>query len=80
LVQQLILGRLIALHICSELVAPECAIGGGHIRKAATGMPVPEASMDEDHHAMFWKHDVWPARQARAVQSVPETVAVQKTA
>jgi hypothetical protein len=77
-VEQLLLRDFISLNICGKFVAPERAIRRRQIGVAAARMAVPEASVDEDRHAIFGKHDVRSAWQAWAVQAVSKSLPMQK--
>lgn len=59
----------IADHITLELVEPEWPSGGRRARRATIRMPVPEATMNEDHRSSRRKDDVGFSRQVLSMQS-----------
>jgi hypothetical protein len=67
----------IARNVVLELVGPESAIAFGCVGEAATSVPVPEAPVYEDNHAMSRKHNIGASRQSLFVHSEAKPKAVE---
>ena len=70
---------LIPGDIPRELAGPELWPGCRCISKRASGMPVPETSVDKHDRAVSGEDEVRPARQSPQVQPVPEAACMQVT-
>lgn len=42
-------------------------------------MPVPKTAVSEENSPVFWKHDIWLARQGSVMQPEPEPGCMQAT-
>ena len=67
----------IALHVTGDLPLPVISIGRGHAR-AATAMPVPQASLDKDHGSVLIQNEVGTAWKPLVVEAEAETGCVQR--
>lgn len=65
--------RRIPLRIARELGAPILRLGIWKLASSPAIMPMPEASMNENHLAMARQNKIGTARQIASVQ--PETIA-----
>lgn len=68
----------IARDVRFELCGPEADVRLGCGRTLASGVTMPEATMDEDHRSMPWEHDVGGAGKIAAANSEAKAHAVQE--
>jgi hypothetical protein len=70
----------VPLNVPRELGAPELLIRLWEGCDFATGVPMPEAAMDEDHCTMLGKDEVGLSGEADAPKSIPEAAGVESAA
>lgn len=75
-IYKLNLRLLISGYILAEFLVPELPVRLRISGESATRMPVPEATVNENHGPVFRQHDVRGSRQITAVQSktIPKLV------
>jgi hypothetical protein len=56
-------------HISAKLGVPECQVGFRTVCEVATRMPVPKATMNQEHCSVLWKDNIGLAGQILTVQS-----------
>jgi hypothetical protein len=69
----------IAGHIPFELADPKLDVGDGNGRPLAAFVPVPKASVHENHQLVPGKHEIWTPRKITAMQAEPEADTVSGT-
>jgi hypothetical protein len=74
---QLRLLAAVSLDVCVELMLPTFGVVGWRRGVAASLMPVPETSMNEDSDPVLREYQVGRSGQVAGVQAVAETVRVQ---
>ena len=67
----------VAATVCPELCLPELPICLRRRGLWTTSVAMPETPMHENDSALPGKHDVWPTRQRRGVQSVSKAQRVE---
>lgn len=67
---EVLLIPFVAFHIFLELQLPELDTTFRRIGQLATFVPVPVATVHEDHCLVFWKDDVRPAWQFPIIRTV----------
>lgn len=60
---KLTLITLVAQGIAFEFLDPPSPATSGRCAVLAARVAVPEASVDEEHSFVFWKYNVWAARE-----------------
>jgi hypothetical protein len=68
----------ISLHIVVKLLVPKGDPTLWQIGEPASRVPVPKASMHEDHSSIAWKDQIRATWKPRIMQPEPESGAVQK--
>lgn len=71
---------LIPSYVFVNLLLPEVGVRLGKPKICASFMPVPEATIDEDHGPMLRQNDIRAAREIAPMQPEPEASSMQATA
>ena len=70
---------LVTFNIFLEFCQPAVLVARGDIAQAASFMPVPEATMYKNHHAITWQANIWGAWQRFFMQTIPKTAPMEKS-
>lgn len=63
---------LVTLLVSGHFCRPEVGVCFGNCVELAGFVTMPEASVDEDNRAVFWKHNIWRTREAPVIHPVAE--------
>lgn len=71
---------LVATNVLVEFFLPEHLIAGRCGCEATAGMPVPEASVNQNNSFPLWQNDIRATGKASVVQSITEPRGMQRLA